>query len=143
MLLKYLLNLTNQSKITIKTILLIVAVVFYDFLVDALLSLLHSLFEFIEHAFDFLIELLSLISPYTTEFIVFCIMFSVSGFLAYIETRSMPKWYSRFMDGLINSYPQEKAKALNYWHNQSPIKKIQCVSLCITGITFIFLWLFY
>ncbi len=142
MLLKSLINSTNQPKIILKTILLMVAVVFYDFLVDIMLSLLHSLFEFIEHALDILIDLLSLTSPYTTEFIVFCIMFSVSGFLAYIETRPKPKWYSRFMEGLLNSYQQEKTKALSYWHNQSLIKKIQCVSLCVTGITFIFLWLF-
>lgn len=142
MLLKLLINSTSQSKIILKTILLLLAVVFYDFLVDILLSLLHSLFKFIEHALDILIEFLFQKSPYTTEFIVFCIMFFVSGFLAYKETRPMPKWYSRFMDGLLNSYQQKKAKALNYWHNQSLTRKIQCVSLCITGLTFIFLWLF-
>ena len=133
---------TDLSKIIIKTALVIAVVVFYDFLFDTLLSLLHSLFEFIEHALDILVELWFYISPHKTEFVVFFIMFSVSGFLAYIETRSMPKWYNRFMDGLHNAYQQEKAKALNYWQNQSLIKKIHCVSLCITGITFIFLWLF-
>lgn len=137
-----LINSTNQSKIIIKTILVIVAVVFYDSLFDILLSLLHSLFEFIEHGLDILIELLFHPSPHTTEFIVFYIMFFVSGLLAYIETRSMPKRCSRFMDGLLNSYLKEKAKALNYWQNQSLIRKIQCVSLCISGIAFIILWLF-
>jgi uncharacterized membrane protein YqhA len=135
-------NSTNQSKIIIKTTLVIAVVVFYDSLFDILLSLLHSLFELIEHALDILIEILFHTSPYTTEIIVFYIMFFISGFLAYIGTRAMPAWYERFVDRLLNAYHQEKANALNYWQNQSLIRKIQCVSLCIAGVILLFVWLF-
>jgi hypothetical protein len=132
----------NQSKIIVKTTLAAAIAVFYDSLFDILQSMLHSLFELIEYALDMLIEIVFHTSPYATEIIVFYILFSISALLAYIGTRAMPAWYSRFVDRLLTAYRQKKASALNDWQSQSPIRKIQCVSLCIPGVILLLVWLF-
>jgi hypothetical protein len=142
MFLRLLMNSANRSKIIVTAALVVAVAVFYDSLFDILLSLLHSLFELIEHALDILIEILFHSSPYTTEIIVFYILFFISALLAYIGTRAMPAWYSRFMDRLLNAYHHAKANALNYWQSQSLVRKIQCVSLGIPAVILLFIWLF-
>jgi hypothetical protein len=107
-----------------------------------MLDLLHTLFEFSEHALDLLIEHLFHTTPRTTEIIVFYIMLSIVGFTAFKLMQALPSWYSRLIEQMVNFWDQEKAKALTHWESQFFIEKINWRLVSIAGIACIVLLIF-
>jgi len=140
----------NISKRIITWFVLLFALVsFYDTLFDLLVwlfhtvaVLLHTLFEFTEHALDMLIEHLFHTDPRTTEIIVFYLMLAIVGGIIFRLLHALPRWYSRSFESLVNVWNHEKEKALAYWQNQSSIEKFKSGSIFMASIILAVLWVF-
>jgi hypothetical protein len=137
------------EKIITWFVLLIALLSFYDTLLDLLLwlvhsivALLHTLFEFSEHALDILIEHLFQTDPRTTEVIVFYLMLTISGSITFRLLKTLTRWYSRFVGTLVSKWHHEKENALTYWQNQSSIEKFKLGSIFMASTAIMFLWIF-
>ncbi|ESS70128.1 hypothetical protein MGMO_125c00020 [Methyloglobulus morosus KoM1] len=141
--------INNVEKIITWFVLLFALLSFYDTLLDLLLWLLHSivvllhtLFEFTEHALDLLIEHIFHTGPRTTEITVFYLMLTIYGSIAFRLLKTLTRWYSRFVGALVSKWHHEKENALTYWQNQPSIEKFKFGSIFMASTAIMFLWIF-
>jgi hypothetical protein len=111
-------------------------------LLHSMLAILHTLFEFTEHALDILIEQLFHTDPRTTEIIVFYLMVGIVGSIIFSLLKALPRWYSQFFEMLDNIWNQEKVKAITYWQHQSAIEKVKSGTILMASLIIAVLWVF-
>lgn len=140
-------NISN--KIFTWFILLFALVSFYDTLWDLLVwllhtiaVLLHTLFEFTEHALDIVIGRIFHTDPRTTQIIVFYLMLAIGGGIILRLLIALPQWYSRLFELLVNAWRHEKETVLAYWQNKSSIEKMKSGSILMASTVIAVLWVF-
>lgn len=109
---------------------------FYDVYFDLAVSFFHSvlmlshlLFETCEQLLDHLVEHLFQTSPRATEIIVFYIMASVIGMIAFLILRAIPRWYCSLCEAVTDYYREKKAALITWWQHQTLMLKVKWYSL--------------
>jgi pimeloyl-ACP methyl ester carboxylesterase len=138
----------NPKVIIIKPVLIISILFFYDTLWDGFLSLLHHLFgilhivfEFCEHTLEGLIEHLFHVDPRTAEVLVFYVMLSIGAYVTLKLIQLLPDCYRALVDQVTAYWQQSKAETLEYWQAQSLKGKIQWVTIFMSVVLVMVLWL--
>jgi hypothetical protein len=101
---------------------------------DTFLFLVHLVFELVETGLDHLIEHLLHTERYTTQIIVFYLMFSMALWLSYALLCN----FRQQINSMLFVYPAwrkatlEKAKI--YWERQPVVEKLKLISGCLLSI---------
>lgn len=132
--------LTNNPKLILRVIAVVVVLVFYDVLWDIGLSVMHSLamllhflFEFCEHALDAFIEHVFHTDPRTTEIIVFYIMLGVIAAISLKLILAIPYWYCCCCESLKAYWFRKKLELVSLWQVQPITQKIKWGSVFFTS----------
>lgn len=101
------------------------------FLLEQVLELIHLAFEFIELAFDHLVEHVLDTDLHQTQEIVFYILMALILYGFYCLGRAGPAFFRACKKKLVISWARKKANLLMYWREQSLVEKIKVVTISI------------
>lgn len=101
---------------------------------DALISFIHLIFELVESGLDHLVEQLLHTDRYTTQIIVFYLMFSISLWLSYALICNLRQQFN----SMLLAYPAWRKAALQkakiFWEQQPVVQKLKLISGCFISV---------
>jgi large-conductance mechanosensitive channel len=114
-------TLNIHQKIVLSLILFTVVISMYDDIFHLLISVLHGVFEWVEHILDIGIENLLETGTHETQVIVFYILVTLIFLGLYRLYRFFPRWYNN----LKKSLHLQKIETLSQWQALSLSKKFE------------------
>lgn len=129
----------DNRKLLIRFILIGLAIILYDVILDSLFSVLHIAFEWFELALEELIELVFHTTRQQSQLIVFYLLWLILIYGLYRLGRVLPCFIKQLKEQLLAASLQYKSHITNYWRQQSSIKKIKLAisfALSLSCLTF-------
>ena len=132
-------NTLDNRKLLIRIILIGLVITLYDVMLDALFSVLHITFEWIELALEEIIEHVFHTSRQQSQISVFYLLWLILIYGLYRLGRVLPCFFKQLKEQILAASLQYKSHISSYWREQSTIKKIKLAisfALSLSCLTF-------
>ncbi len=129
----------DNRNLLIRFILIGLVIILYDVMLDALFSVLHIAFEWVELTLEELIEHVFHTSRQQSQLSVFYLLWLILIYGLYRLGRVLPCFFKRLKEQLFAASFQYKLHITSYWRQQSSIKKIKLAisfALSLSCLTF-------
>ncbi|WP_305907959.1 hypothetical protein Q9L42_013025 [Methylomarinum sp. Ch1-1] len=114
-------------------VLLAIATVLFDTLLEQLLHLLHTSFELLEFILDTLVEHIFKTDRYTSQLIAFYLMMLAAAVVVYKAGKRLLGSYRKMKNSLFEARIGLKNKVRKYWQTMRLIDKIQWGSVWVVS----------